>query len=85
VKAILEQIFRWECPSCNHTNYSQPVKQEVDPAQKEDELREQLGINEWDPLPDDFDQYVLMGPPQEVVCGECFEILEAETPHHEDA
>ena len=48
----LERAWLWRCPACSATNYAESTT--LDPETTEQILRDELGLQEWETVPEDM-------------------------------
>lgn len=67
----LHQAFSWTCDDCGRSNFASAVTlEDVDEAEKEAMLRDAIGLQPYEDIPDDFDGQFCLAP-KTVLCPFC--------------
>jgi hypothetical protein len=78
LKAKLNQAWYWNCRRCGHHNYTEGVPAPLSPEEREAALREELGLEPYQSVPDDIPDDVFVVCPDEVSCIACKTMHRAE-------
>lgn len=77
-KVVLKTAYYWICEECGRDNYDRPVLAEIVPGDKETVFREWFGLEEFEELPDDWENFQLVAIPRNVTCEHCGQEYETE-------
>lgn len=67
----LQTAYRWICEDCGREHFAMPIKAEFGDGEKEAAYREMNDIDDWDLLPEGWDNFEMMSIPEAVACGDC--------------
>ena len=69
----LQTAYHWYCPHCDAANYALPQKAEFTKEGREEAYRDFHGLEEWEELPEGWDQFEMVQIPHIVRCFACHE------------
>lgn len=67
----LRTAYCWHCDECSELNFAESVVYECSQEEKEDLFREFHDLDEWDELPEDWQQFQSVYCPEVVQCCKC--------------
>lgn len=77
-RVAMRPAYEWTCDACGRDNFCRTIEVEA----SEDELREHMGLDDWQSLPDGFGGS-WYGYPETVTCDYCESSFETENPDAE--
>lgn len=78
----LKIAFHWHCESCGHENFSLPLRREFTEDEARQFYRQTRGLEDYEPLPDGWDQFQVSMIPTLVTCQSCCNQFEATEESH---
>lgn len=67
----LRTAYCWHCDECSELNFSESVLYECSNEEKEDMYRYFHDMDEWDALPEGWQQFQTVCSPETVKCSKC--------------
>lgn len=75
----LKPSFYFYCPNCGCENFITPLSMDdVSPDEREESIRDLLGLAEWESLPEGTEDIEVTIPPEQVECVGCNETFTTE-------
>jgi len=65
---VLRMAYVWDCPACGSKNYSYPVPAVFEDGEQEEAYRFFNNLDDWEPLPDDWEDMRIDDCPEVVSC-----------------
>lgn len=78
----MRQAFVWTCDECGRDNFELAVIAEMSPGDREECYRSFHGMEDYEELPEDWQQFEMVMAPNSVKCPSCGE--EFDTTEHDD-
>lgn len=73
----LQLAHSWHCDECSELNFCVPEIPELTDEDREEVFRKLNNVEDYEELPDDWDQFDVLGIPETVTCSKCGSTFEA--------
>ncbi len=67
----LQTAYHWHCDDCGAENFAMPVKAEFGPGEREEAYRQYHEMEEFEELPDHWQDFEMVMLPHTVTCSQC--------------
>lgn len=67
----LQTAYHWHCDECGEICFSLPWNAEFGPGEREEAYRKFHELDDWQPLPDGWEQFEMVTIPEIVECWNC--------------